>query len=69
MLEDEQIVLFYDGVRSHITFNVIEKHFAAKISAMELPAHTSDRLKPLEVSVFSPFKDFAAKALENMEVL
>lgn len=47
-----------------MTFNVIEKVFAAKITVMTLTTHTGNHFDSLEVFAFalSTFKNFKAKA-------
>lgn len=49
-------LLFNDGLRSHMTAYAIKILKEAKIAVVALPAHTSDRLQPLDVIVFGPMK-------------
>lgn len=44
---------------------VIEKFEKNCIAVMALPAHTSDRLQPLDVSVFCPFKHGSNKSVDE----
>lgn len=59
---DKWYVLFYDAHRAHMTSAVIENLYRNKIAVMALPAHTSDRIQPLDVCVFRPFKHFVNEA-------
>lgn len=52
------LVMFYDGLREHISLQVVKLFLDAKIVIMALPAHTSHRLQPLDVSVFGSLKHF-----------
>lgn len=45
-----------------MTSELIKKLYEGKVVVMELPAHTSDRVQPLHVSVFSLFKHFVIMA-------
>lgn len=52
------LILFYDACRAHLTSGAISKMRDEKIAVCALPAHTSDNLQPLDVSVFGPFSNF-----------
>lgn len=60
------MILFYDACRSHMTTAAIDVFRAANIAVMALPAHTSDRLQPLDVSVFGPLRHFVNTSLTHM---
>lgn len=64
--EDEWIVLLYDALRLHMTGSVIERLVKRKIAVIALPAHTSDRVQPLDVSVFGQMKQYTNKSLSKM---
>ncbi|XP_059077115.1 MFS-type transporter clz9-like [Cryptomeria japonica] len=49
-------LLIFDGHRSHVALTTIHEAKSLGIDLLTLPAHTSDKLQPLDVSVFSPFK-------------
>ena len=49
-------LLIMDGHGSHITANVIAYCMEHAIDLLILPPHTSHKLQPLDVSVFSPLK-------------
>lgn len=59
------LVLFYDAFRAHMTARVIGILANSRIAVMVLPAHTSDRLQPLDVSVFGPFKHRTNQAVND----
>lgn len=58
-------VLFYDALRAHMTSTVVEKLYKEKVAVVALPAHTSDRMQPLDVSVFGPMKQYTVKHLSQ----
>lgn len=47
------VLLIFDGHDSHISLRVTEMAEAADITLVQLPAHTSHRLQPLDVSCFA----------------
>lgn len=51
-------LLIFDGHGSHVAYNTIEEARRLGIDLVTLPAHTSHKLQPLDVSVFSPFKNY-----------
>lgn len=63
--DGEWIVLFYNVLRAHMTCEVINLFNNNMIAVMELPAHTSDHLQPLDVSVFGPLKHYVNQFIEE----
>jgi len=61
--EQDWLILFWDGYRAHMTYRVINMFRANKVAVIALPAHSSDRTQPLDVSVFGPFKHYANLAV------
>ena len=53
-----QYLLILDGYNSHITLEVVHKCREVGLDLLTLPSHTSHRLQPLDVGVFSPFKRY-----------
>ncbi|XP_059068723.1 MFS-type transporter clz9-like [Cryptomeria japonica] len=51
-------LLIFDGHGSHVAFRTIEEARQIGIDLVTLLAHTSHKLQPLDVSVFSPFKNY-----------
>lgn len=51
-------LLIFDGHGSHVEFKTVEVAKAMGIDFLTLPAHCSHKLQPLDVSVFSPFKNY-----------
>ena len=49
-------LLIVDGHNSHITLEVVMKAMEGGLDLVILPSHTSHRLQPLDVSIFTPFK-------------
>ena len=55
--ELEPRLLIYDGHLSHVWYGTIELARNQKVSIIKLPAHTTDLLQPLDVSVFKSLKN------------
>ena len=51
-------LLILDGHGSHMAVQTIEEANNLGIDLLTLPAHTTHRLQPLDVSVFGPFKNY-----------
>ncbi|KAH9291763.1 hypothetical protein KI387_043047 [Taxus chinensis] len=51
-------LLIFDGHGSHVALQTVEEANKLGIDLITLPAHTSHKLQPLDVSVFSPFKTY-----------
>ncbi|KAH9291752.1 hypothetical protein KI387_043059, partial [Taxus chinensis] len=51
-------LLIFDGHGSHVALSTIEEARRLGIDLLTLPAHTTHRLQPLDVSVFGPFKAY-----------
>lgn len=45
---------------------VLDIFFKNMIAVIRSPAHTSDRLQPLDLSVFGPLKHFPNTAIEDV---
>lgn len=53
---ERPVILLYDGHSTHITANIIETARESNVHLFVLPPHSSHMLQPLDVSIFSPFK-------------
>ncbi|XP_055633069.1 uncharacterized protein LOC129773483 [Toxorhynchites rutilus septentrionalis] len=64
--EDSPALLIIDGHSSH-TKNLAftEKARANFVKVLVLPPHTSNKLKPLDVSFMAPFKTYYAQEVER----
>lgn len=51
-------LLIFDGHDNHVAFKTIEEERQIGIDLVTLLAHTSHKLKPLDVSISSPFKNY-----------
>lgn len=58
-------ILIYDNHESHITYDVVEMAKAHGVIIVTLPPHCSNKLQPLDVAVFGPFKAYYNAAIEN----
>jgi hypothetical protein len=60
-------VLICDSFRTHKTLEVLEFCFANNILLCRLPSHTSHKLQPCDVAVFSPLKAAYREQVERLE--
>jgi len=58
------VLLIFDGYRSHMTLRVIELFHMNNVIVCALPPHTSGKTKPLDVTVFSVFKKQLAETIQ-----
>ncbi|XP_059071395.1 MFS-type transporter clz9-like [Cryptomeria japonica] len=54
-------LMIFDGQGSHVDFKIIEEARQIGIDLVTLPAHTCHKMQPLDVSAFSPFKNYFKK--------
>ena len=54
-------LLIFDGHGSHVVLPTIQEARNLGIDLLTLPSHTSHSLQPLDISVFSPFKNYFKK--------
>jgi len=64
---DRPQVLILDGHDSHNFVELIELAIQNRIEIVELPAHTSNWLQPCDRTIFKPFKEFYASAVQEMK--
>lgn len=50
------ILVIYDGHKSHTQYRVAKLAIENNIQILTLPAHSSDKIQPLDVGVFAPVK-------------
>ena len=60
---DNKILLIMDNAECHMNIHVVEYAIQHGIVIVTLPPHTTDKLQPLDVSVFGPFKTFLRSLL------
>ena len=52
---NRKVLLILDGYRSHMSVQTLHLYNAHRVILYALPAHTSGKTQPLDVTVFSPF--------------
>jgi hypothetical protein len=67
VVKQRPIVLVLDGHKTHIGINVIKLAMENGIWLLKLPSHSTDKLQPLDVSVFRPLKAQWNKALAEYQ--
>lgn len=55
-LANHPAILFFDGHASHISIRIVQLALAHNIRLVKFPSHLTDKIQPLDVSVFSPIK-------------
>jgi hypothetical protein len=60
-------VLICDGFGTHATLEILEHCFTNNILLCRLPFHTSHKLQPCGIAVFSPLKVAYRDNVERME--
>lgn len=55
-MPEQTAVLLYDGHKSHISVRIVQEAIENKICLVKLPSHLTDKLQPLDKTVFGPFK-------------
>ncbi|KAK4325093.1 hypothetical protein Pmani_004249 [Petrolisthes manimaculis] len=63
--DENKILLIMDNAECHMNINVVEFAIRHGIVIVTLPPHTTDKLQPLDVSVFGPFKTFLRALLND----
>ena len=56
LLESGPVVLFVDGHHSHLSLSLVKLEKETGVHLFCLPPHTTHILQPLDVGVYSPFK-------------
>lgn len=61
---EQRCLLVLDNHETHLSVKAVEKASQNGIVMLTFPPHTSDKLQPLDVSVFHPFKHYYNRSLE-----
>ncbi|XP_031729111.1 uncharacterized protein LOC116397635 [Anarrhichthys ocellatus] len=62
---DHPMLLILDNLKAHISLKAVEKAKSNGIVLLTLPPHTSQRMQPLDVTVYGPFKTLYSRALDG----
>lgn len=62
---DKPVLLIVDGHSSHKSLEAIEICRANGIISLTLPPHTTNRLQPLDLTVFGPFKTYLNSEMDK----
>lgn len=66
---DNKIVLIMDNAECHMNIHAIEYAINNGIVIVTLPPHTTDKLQPLDVSVFGPFKTYLRGLINDYSLM
>ena len=61
-------LLIMDNHESHLSYEAVEYAKVNGVVILTIPPHTSNKLQPLDVSVFGPFKAYFGKQVQNWMV-
>lgn len=62
-LGNEYMLLVYNGYKCHVQLNMLQLFRESRAIGIELPAHTSPMLQPVDVSVYSSFNSVSNKII------
>ncbi|XP_031358437.1 uncharacterized protein LOC116182078 [Photinus pyralis] len=63
--KDNPSLLIYDNHESHISVQIVNKAREAGVKILTLPPHCSNRMQPLDVAVYGPFKAYFNAACDK----
>ena len=66
---ENKILLIMDNAECHMNIDVVEYAVSHGIVIVTLPPHTTDKLQPLDVSVFGPFKTYLRGLLNDHSLM
>ena len=66
---DNKILLIMDNAECHMNIHAVEFAIQHGIVIVTLPPHTTDKLQPLDVSVFGPFKTYIRGQLNDYALM
>ena len=66
---DNKILLIMDNAECHMNIHAVEFAIQHGIVIVTLPPHTTDKLQPLDVSVFGPFKTYMRGQLNDYALM
>ena len=64
-----RLLLLYDGYRSHMSLKVLRILRQGNVIAYCLPAHTSGKTQPLDLTVFGAFKHHIAANMKSISLV
>ena len=66
---ENKILLIIDNAECHMNIHAVEYAIQHGIVIVTLPPHTTDKLQPLDVSVFGPFKTYMRGLLNDYALM
>ncbi|KAJ8951914.1 hypothetical protein NQ314_007633 [Rhamnusium bicolor] len=58
-------VLIYDNHETHISIDIVNTARDNGVSILTLPPHSSNKMQPLDLSVYAPFKAYYHSAMDS----
>lgn len=65
----ESTLLIMDNQESHLSLEVLDTAKESDVVILTLPPHTSNKLQPLDICVFGPFKTFYNQGLDYWHII
>ena len=63
--KDQPSLLVYDNHESHLSIEVLDKAKENGVTILTLPPHSSNKMQPLDVGVYKPFKTYYSQAMDS----
>ena len=63
--KDQTSLLVYDNHESHLSIEVMDKAKENGVTILTLPPHSSNKMQPLDVGVYKPFKTYYSQAMDS----
>ena len=63
--KDQPSLLVYDNQESHLSIEVMDKAKENGVTILTLPPHISNKMQPLDVGVYKPFKTYYSQAMDS----
>ena len=63
--KDRPSLLVYDKHESHLSIEVLDKTKENGVTILTLPPHSSNKMQPLDVGVYKPFKTYYSQAMDS----
>lgn len=63
--KEDKVLLLFDNHETHLSLEAVERASEAGVVMLTFPPHTSHKLQPLDISIYSPLKGYYNGAVDN----
>nr|XP_039250156.1 uncharacterized protein LOC120327864 [Styela clava] len=64
-IPDRKVLLIFDNHDAHVSLRAVDMAKANGVVVLTIPPHTSHKLRPLDKTVYGPYKRAYARAMDN----